>query len=44
MFGMNPVSCTCRRFCLTWLGHVIREGKKAASCEALSLAVHVRDT
>ena len=39
----QPVSITCRKRRLLWLGHVIREGPGAASYEALQLALNLGD-
>ena len=43
LFNLKPASYLCRKFRLTWLGHVIREGEGAASFHALQEAVDTRD-
>ena len=39
----GPVSTTCRRRRLLWLGHVVREGRNSASYQALEMAINTRD-
>ena len=39
----GPVSTTCRRRRLLWLGHVVRKGRNTASYQALEIAIKTRD-
>ena len=43
IFRLKPISHMCRKLRLTWLGHVIREGRGAASFEALQKALDIKD-
>jgi len=38
-----PISVTCRKRRLLWLGHIIREGPGSASYEALRMAIDTSD-